>query len=101
MKERPVMPANELKPGKHVSDEVIGIGSLHGWTRSQVTQEYSEIVKTAEQGGHSLDQWDAMRDVLCKLYIGTDCEQFSTLVRLFLFGRFERLFMADIGVRHG
>lgn len=95
------MPANELKPGKHVSHEVIGIGSMHGWTRSQVTQEYSEIVKAAEQGGKSLDEWDAMRDVLCKLYVGTSCEQFSTLVRLFLFGRFERLFMADIGVNHG
>lgn len=95
------MPANELKPGRHVSDEVIGIGSLHGWTRNQVTQEYSEIVKSAEKGVKSLEEWDAMRDVLCKLYIGTDCERFSTLVRLFLFGRFERLFLADLGAQHG
>jgi hypothetical protein len=95
------MPANELKPCQNVRDEVIGIGSLSGWTRSQVTQEYTEIVKAAEQGGKSLDEWDAMRDVLCKLYIGTSCERLSTLVRLFLFGRFERLFMDDIGGEHG
>lgn len=85
----------------NISDEVIGIGSLTGWTRGQVTQEYSEIVKAAEKGGNQLDEWDAMRDVLCKLYIGTDCERFSTLVRLFLFGRFERLFLADLGGQHG
>ncbi|KON62795.1 hypothetical protein KOEU_37130 [Komagataeibacter europaeus] len=80
-----------------MNDEVIGIGSLHGWKRSQIAQEYSEIVKAAEKGGKSLEEWDAMQDVLCKLYIGTDCERFSTLVRLFLFGRFERLFLDDIG----
>ncbi|QBQ72189.1 hypothetical protein HWC14_gp40 [Serratia phage Parlo] len=80
-----------------MNDEVIGIGSLNGWTRSQATQEYSEIVKAAEQGGKSLDEWDAMRDVLCKLYVGTSCERFSTLVRLFLFGRFQRLMFKDMG----
>ncbi|WP_435322363.1 hypothetical protein [Klebsiella sp. HN106] len=79
----------------NISDEVIGTGSLGGWTRGQVTSEYREIVSAAEAGGKDLNEWNAMRDTLAKLYVGTSCERFSTLVRLFLFGRFERLFLKD------
>lgn len=90
---------SELKPCA-VGDEVIGMGSMHGWTRSQVTQEYCDIVKAAESGGKSLNEWEAMREVLCRLYIGTTCERFSTLARLFLFGRFQRLMLADMEAHH-
>lgn len=79
-----------------ILDQIIGMGSLQGWTRRQVMEEYSSIVKAAENGGNSLDEWDAMRNSLAILYAGTTCDKFTTLVRLFLFGRFERLFIQDL-----
>ena len=78
-----------------VMNEVIGVGSLNGWTRAQVLEEYNSIKTHAEKGDLTLEEWDSMTDTLAKLYIGTNCERFSTLVRLFLFGRFEDLKFED------
>lgn len=76
--------------------DVIGIGSLKNWTRDDVLSEYNSIVKNAEKGNLTCEEWDAMSETLAKLYIGTSCESFSTLVRLFLFGRFQTLRSKDI-----
>ena len=78
-----------------VSKEVIGTGSLSGWTRGQVIEEFNSIKCHAEKGGLTLEEWDSMTDTLAKLYLCTNCERFSTLVRLFLFGRFEDLKFED------
>lgn len=52
----------------------------------------------AEKHPCALYEWDAMRETLAKLYMGTSCERFSTLVRLFLLGRFSRLFFEDTNI---
>lgn len=80
---------------ENVSNEVIGIGSLNGWTRGQVIEEYNSIKSHAEKGNLTLEEWDSMTDTLAKLYLCTNCERFSTLVRLFLFGKFEDLKFED------
>lgn len=74
-----------------IKDEVIGVGSLHGWTRGQMLEEYNSIRKSAEEGEHSLEEWMSMEDVLIKMMIGSSCSRFSQLVRLFWLGSFQRM----------
>lgn len=68
--------------------EVIGTGSLSGWTREQCYDEYKRIQAAASEGGLTLEEWDRMDDTLALLLISTSCESFSTLVRLYFTGRY-------------
>ncbi len=77
------------------NSDIIGVGSLAGWSRPQIMEEFNEIVRAAEAGDRSIDEWDSMRQTLSKLYTGTSDIRFSKLARLFLFGRFHTLMIDD------
>lgn len=82
-----------------MQNQVIGIGSMQGWTRAQMMQELKEIQEAASAGGLSLEQWDSMRDSITKMYMCCSCEQFQTLLRYYGIHkgcRFEKQFMKDI-----
>lgn len=68
--------------------EVIGIGSLSGWTREHCHEELKSIQSAAAEGGLSLEEWDKMDDALTCLVMCVSCESFSTLVRLYFTGRY-------------
>ena len=76
---------------KTTLDEVIGTGSLHNWTRKNFYDEYNLIVKAAENGGNSTDEWESMQKSLATMYTCTSCERMQELIRLFLYGRFSDL----------
>jgi hypothetical protein len=65
---------------------VIGFGSLEGWTRHQCYEEFSKIKEAAKAGGLRLKEWDKMDATLSLLMEATTCDQFSTLVRMYMTG---------------
>lgn len=76
--------------------EVIGFGSLEGWTRSACYDEFNRIKKSAEAGGLLLDEWDKMDQTLSLLMLATTCDRFAMLVRLYFTGpKYEELKFND------
>lgn len=69
-----------------ILQQVIGFGSLEGWTRSACYDELDRIKKAAKAGGMRLDEWDKMDETLSLLCVATTCDRFALLVRLYLDG---------------
>lgn len=80
--------SGQLPINNAVLQQVIGTGSLSGWTRAACHDELKRIQKAAAEGGLKLEEWDQMDSTLALLMVSVTCDKFAMLVRLYFTGRY-------------